>query len=135
MTAGEQVEFVLVLSNSGPSDAVNVVLEDIMPSYIHDAQFSTDNGNSWNVWEDRFEAGTLVPGNLVTVLIRGTVAASAVGIIENTAHISSDTEDRIHPIMIQQSQLTSQHPRIFRLPRPAVQSLWKPEASLSTKSR
>ena len=93
VTAGEQVEFVLVLSNSGPSDAVNVVLEDIMPSYIHDAQFSTDNGNSWNVWENRFEAGTLAPGSLVTVLIRGTVAASAVGIIENTARISSDTED------------------------------------------
>ncbi|WIV12926.1 SdrD B-like domain-containing protein [Proteiniborus sp. MB09-C3] len=85
--------YTINVSNAGPSDAQNVVLTDAIPSKILRAQFSTDGGATWRPWTGSYNIGTLPSGASRTILIRGTVCASATGTISNTANVTSTTPD------------------------------------------
>ncbi len=93
VTAGQMVVYPIRVSNLGPADAANVVLTDAIPSSITGAEFSTDGGITFSPWTGSYTIGTLPAGATVDILIRGTVAPSATGVISNTADVSSTTED------------------------------------------
>ncbi|WP_439022816.1 DUF7507 domain-containing protein [Bacillus thuringiensis] len=91
--AGEVLTYTVVVSNAGPNDALNVTLTDTIPGEILNPEFSLDGGVTFNPWLGSVDLGTVVNGTSVTVLIRGTVNASATGTIINTAVVDSTTPD------------------------------------------
>jgi len=90
---GEVLTYTIDVMNAGPSDAQNVVLDDEIPSTIIDPEFSIDGGVTFNPWPTIYDIGTLLAGEIRTILIRGTVASFATGIISNIANVTSSTPD------------------------------------------
>ncbi|NFV12500.1 DUF11 domain-containing protein [Clostridium sporogenes] len=93
VVAGEEVEYTITVSNAGPSDALNVILTDVIPACILNPEFSIDGGVTFNPWVSPYVIGTMVPGATFTILIRGTVDPSCTGTITNTARVDSPTPD------------------------------------------
>ncbi|WP_053956605.1 DUF7507 domain-containing protein [Inediibacterium massiliense] len=93
VVAGEEATYTIEVSNTGPSDAQNVRLTDIIPVCILNPEFSLDGGVTFSPWVSPYNIGTMVPGGTVTILIRGTVDPSCTGTITNTARVDSTTPD------------------------------------------
>ncbi|EJO5349533.1 DUF11 domain-containing protein, partial [Clostridium botulinum] len=92
-TTGDRITYTIDVTNAGPSDAKNVILTDIVPSQILNSEFSIDGGVTFTPWISPYNIGTIAAGTTVTILIRGTISETAIGIVRNTASVSSDTED------------------------------------------
>ncbi|WP_051540254.1 DUF7507 domain-containing protein [Clostridium ihumii] len=90
---GNTVVYTLVINNSGPSNAQDVIIEDVVPEEISNVEFSTNGGTDWSVWISPYNIGTLIVNESKTILIRGTITNSALGIVTNTAKVSSTTKD------------------------------------------
>ena len=90
---GEVVTYTLVVSNAGPNDAQNVIVNDDVSSSIIGPEFSIDGGATFNPWPGAIDIGTLAAGTSRTILIRGTVSETATGCINNTAIVTSTTFD------------------------------------------
>ncbi len=90
---GEMLIYTINVANAGPAAAQNVVLTDAIPSSITGAEYSIDGGVTFNPWPGSYDIGTLPVGEIITILIRGTVSPSATGIIINTANVTSTTPD------------------------------------------
>ncbi|WP_339315066.1 DUF11 domain-containing protein [Paenibacillus sp. FSL R10-2734] len=90
---GEIFTYTIVVTNAGPSLAENVMLIDAMPSQVTNTEFSVDGGATFNPWENSYSIGSLPNGASQTVIIIGTVDASTVGTITNTAMVTSTTPD------------------------------------------
>lgn len=90
---GGLLTYALTISNAGPAAAVNTILTDPVPSVLLNPEYSVDNSNVFQPWTGSLALGTLEPGNVLTVRVRGVVSASAMGIISNTATVSSSTPD------------------------------------------
>ncbi|WP_053956604.1 DUF7507 domain-containing protein [Inediibacterium massiliense] len=93
VVAGEEATYTIEVSNAGPSDALNVILTDVIPACILNPEFSIDGGVTWSPWVSPYNIGTMVPGGTVTILIRGTVDPSCTGTITNTARVDGTTPD------------------------------------------
>nr|WP_242850931.1 DUF11 domain-containing protein [Clostridium sporogenes] len=93
IVTGEILTYTIVVSNAGPSDAKNVILNDEISSNIIAPEFSIDGGVTFNPWPTIYVIGTLPAGETRTILIRGTVSPSATGVITNTAAVTSSTPD------------------------------------------
>ena len=91
--AGERLVYTIVVTNYGPSDAPDVVLQDTIPAELTDVEYSTDGGATFRPWTGSENLGTLENGTSVAVLIRGTVANTATGTISNTALVDSAAPD------------------------------------------
>jgi uncharacterized repeat protein (TIGR01451 family) len=92
VAAGGQIEYLITYYNNGPSDAHNVIVEDIIPAGITNVTASRC-GSSFLPWLGSINAGTVVSGGLCTVIIRGDIVSSFVGSLENTATVRSDEAD------------------------------------------
>ncbi|WNR44897.1 DUF7507 domain-containing protein [Paenibacillus roseipurpureus] len=90
---GQQLTYTVSVSNAGPSNALSVMLQDIVPSELTNVQYSLDGGTTYNPWTGFINLGTIANGQTVTVLIRGSVNPSAAGTITNTAVVVSTTPD------------------------------------------
>ncbi|ENY99780.1 hypothetical protein HMPREF1092_02916 [Clostridium thermobutyricum] len=90
---GEILIYTINIKNNGPSDSVGVILTDTLPLTVTLPSYSLDNGVTWNTWLGTLPLGTITNGSTKTVLIRGTVAATATGTISNTASVTSTTLD------------------------------------------
>ena len=90
---GELLTYTLVVSNAGPDEAENVIVNDNVSSNIIGPEFSVNGGVTFNPWPGSFNIGTLLAGTSRTILIRGTVSPSATGCINNTAIVTSTTPD------------------------------------------
>lgn len=90
---GELLTYTITVANAGPGTAVNAVLADSPPAGLTNVEVSLDGGVSWQPWSNPLALGNLASGTAVTVLLRGTVAADAVGRLRNTATVTSDTPD------------------------------------------
>lgn len=90
---GEILIYTINIKNNGPSDSVGVILTDTLPLTVILPSYSLDNGVTWNTWLGTLPLGTITNGSTKTVLIRGTVAATATGTISNTASVASTTLD------------------------------------------
>ena len=92
-TPGEIFSYTITVTNFGPDAAGVVLLADVIPSSILNPQFSLDNGVTFQLWTGSINLGRLAPGQVVTIIIRGTVSQTAAGVITNTAVVSSPTPD------------------------------------------
>ena len=90
---GEVLTYRLTVSNAGPSEARNVIVRDQVPSSLAGAEYSLDEGATWQPWTGSLALGTLAAGGVRSILIRGTVASLTGGPIVNTATVDSDTPD------------------------------------------
>lgn len=89
---GQTLTYTLTVQNAGPSAAENVVLTDDVPDALETPAYSTD-GQTWYAWTGQYTVGTLLPGDSVSLSLRGTVALSASGTLSNTASVESQTPD------------------------------------------
>ncbi|MED0876491.1 DUF7507 domain-containing protein [Bacillus mobilis] len=90
---GGVLTYTVVVSNTGPNNALNVTLTDAIPSVVLNPEYSTDGGVTFNPWPGSINIGTLANGASQTIIIRGTVSPSATGLITNTATVDSTTPD------------------------------------------
>ncbi|MDR1689876.1 MAG: DUF11 domain-containing protein [Clostridiales bacterium] len=92
---GDVITYTIVTSNNGPGEASRVQIEDRISLYLSGAEFSTDNGASWQPWIGELNLGSIPNGSAVTTLIRATVIPSAQGIITNSVTVNSVTPDPV----------------------------------------
>jgi len=93
VTAGQSLTYTLIVTNNGPSDAINVTLTDNVSSKIQNPEYSLDSGTTWNSWTSPLNIGNISDGDSKKVLIKGVVDPLATGNITNIASVSSDTFD------------------------------------------
>ncbi|GAP45248.1 protein containing HYR domain [Lentimicrobium saccharophilum] len=87
ITAGEQIEWTITVTNLGPATAPEVTLTDAIPAGVNNAQISTDGGSTWIGW-----TGTMIFNNLAVndpqaLLLRGEVDCAALD-FTNTAEVA-----------------------------------------------
>ncbi|MCG6522581.1 DUF11 domain-containing protein, partial [Vibrio parahaemolyticus] len=68
-------------------------LTDDVPASIVNPEYSLDGGVTFQPWTGSLNIGTLEVGETRVIIIRGIVNPSTVGIITNTAVVSSTTAD------------------------------------------
>jgi len=90
---GDVITYSITAYNSGPDDAQTVVITDVIPPGLTNAEFSFDEGVTWYPWQGYYSMQLLELEASVTIIIRAVVAADAAGNIVNTAFISSITTD------------------------------------------
>ncbi|MBC7088613.1 MAG: DUF11 domain-containing protein [Tissierellales bacterium] len=94
VSAGEELIYTINVSNLGPSDVRNVIVQDTLPSQLQNIQYSVDNGSTWGNWTGSLNLGTLSANSSKYVLIKGKIPSSTPdGSITNTASVTSDTLD------------------------------------------
>jgi len=86
--AGQQVAYSLAVTNSGPSDAADVSLDDPTPAGLTFVSASAPCAAGFPC-----DLGTVAAGATVTVRVTFGVPSSATGSIANTANVSSTTSD------------------------------------------
>ncbi|WP_344789462.1 DUF7507 domain-containing protein, partial [Postechiella marina] len=89
---GTDVVYTITVTNNGPSDAVNVIVSDPMPSGIVDVTWVGDNGASGTGDLDDTIA-ILVNGDTVTYTVTLSVPFEFTGDLTNTVTVISDTID------------------------------------------
>jgi uncharacterized repeat protein (TIGR01451 family) len=87
-TAGESASYTLVVTNTGPSDAQNVLLEESAP-----AGLSLDAATAPCTGGFPCSLGKLNAGDSISVEATFAIDPQAQGVIENVASVSSDTPD------------------------------------------
>jgi parallel beta-helix repeat protein len=94
MAGQHSMTFTILVGNNGPSVARNVILNDNSTDFskLNSIQYSTD-GSSWNDWTGILSLGDLSSGVNQTVWIRGNVLYTAIGVINNTANVTTTTND------------------------------------------
>ncbi|KKK52609.1 hypothetical protein LCGC14_3103180, partial [marine sediment metagenome] len=90
-TAGEEITYTLNLTNSGPSDAQNVVVSDTLPAGLLNPEYSLDAGATWSNWTGSVSLATLAFATSQEISITGMVDSSFLGTFSNSATITSDT--------------------------------------------
>ncbi|MCL2522754.1 MAG: DUF11 domain-containing protein, partial [Erysipelotrichales bacterium] len=89
----ELVSFVILISNAGPSEAINVLLTHKLPKEIINPEYSVDNGKCFNKWFGNFHFPIINANTVKIIHIRGKVYANPGCIINSTAYAYADTED------------------------------------------
>jgi uncharacterized repeat protein (TIGR01451 family) len=98
ITAGEDVEYILTVTNLGPSAAEKLCLEAIFDANAFiKILFSADNGASWQEWtgEYCYPKANLDVGKSFQILIKARVIndLTAVTVVSNQTRVKSDTFD------------------------------------------
>nr|WP_255695611.1 T9SS type A sorting domain-containing protein [Rhodohalobacter sp. 614A] len=89
VSSGNTITFIVEVTNNGPSDATNVVVEDQLPSgYTYQ---SDNSGGSYNSLTGEWNIGSLANGASETLEIVAVVNAS--GNYENSATVTGDESD------------------------------------------
>lgn len=89
---GEVVQYLISYQNIGPSNSYNVLIEDNLPAELTGAMVSVNSGQPVP-WTGSLSLGTLKPGDSGYITLTATASTAALGIVGNTATISSDTRD------------------------------------------
>ena len=95
VTAGDGLVYTVVVSNDGPSDAQDVIVNDIVP--VLSGVTWTLNGTPMGGWNGSTSLGVMTPGEVDTLLLTGTVPSSTVNgtVLNNTANVTSPTDPNI----------------------------------------
>lgn len=92
--AGNNLTYAIVISNSGPSDAVNVVVTDPLPAGVSYVSATPDQGSCGQAAGTvTCNLGTVVDGEQVPVTVVVKVNSGQTAAINNSASVSSDTPD------------------------------------------
>ncbi len=73
LVAGETFQYALIVSNSGPSVAQNITVSHVLPVSLQNAQYSVNNGLSWDNWGGTYLLSSLSSGNQFKVLMKAKV--------------------------------------------------------------
>ncbi len=94
VSAGEELKYTLNVSNTGPSNAQNVIIHNQIPSQLQNVQYSTDNGVTWYTWNGELDLGDLEVNNSRTIFIKCKLNQSVPdGSIMDIFTVNSDTMD------------------------------------------
>jgi uncharacterized repeat protein (TIGR01451 family) len=93
VTAGHVLTYTIRVINNGPLAAEGVLLTDDLPDEILEPEYSLNGGLSWNPWTGSLSLGTMAAGQSRRVLIRGIVDPSFLGLLCNTAVVSTTTAE------------------------------------------
>jgi uncharacterized repeat protein (TIGR01451 family) len=94
---GYPIHYTIVITNEGPSDALNVTFDDnYTPDLLVNTYYSTSTGIPWTAYTNPLNINPIItilaPGQNVTIWINGTVMTNATEGINNTAGTSSPTD-------------------------------------------
>jgi uncharacterized repeat protein (TIGR01451 family) len=93
VTPNGSLSYNLVVTNNGPNNAVNVIVNDPIPPQLITPAYSVDGG-AFAPWTGTYNTGTLAVGDTFTITITATVDPNAMdGTVINTATVKSDTPD------------------------------------------
>ncbi|MBO9675290.1 MAG: DUF11 domain-containing protein, partial [Sphingobacteriaceae bacterium] len=91
-SSGQQITYTLKLTNTGPSDAVNTTIADVVPSDISNVQWTATASNGAVVngtasgTTNNVSASVNVPVNgVINIVITGTISPTYVGTLVNNA--------------------------------------------------
>ncbi|TET58784.1 DUF11 domain-containing protein, partial [Candidatus Aerophobetes bacterium] len=90
LTAGKMLTYTINVTNSGPSDAVNVVITEVYhANFVFSSSSPSPDRRTTNQWT--FKA--IAVGNTETISITGVVDPSTLESLSNTVSLTSDTAD------------------------------------------
>ncbi|HEL4853518.1 TPA: DUF11 domain-containing protein [Clostridioides difficile] len=92
---GTLLRYTIQVENLGPANAENVILNDDIPASIINPEYSLDGGASFQPWNGSLNIGTVAPGQLIRIIIKGLVSSTATGDITNTAEVSADVPEPV----------------------------------------
>ena len=91
--AGKQVTYLITVENNGPDVAYDVILKDIFDGkYLSNVQYSLD-GTRWNNYGQSISLGSINANSKKLVYIRALLNAGALGILNNTAVVSTSVNE------------------------------------------
>jgi uncharacterized repeat protein (TIGR01451 family) len=91
--AGEKITYSLSVINNGPSISSSIIINDALPPGILNAEYSINNGNSWENWNGSLNFSLFNSHGNCNILLRGDVSSGKTGNIVNTSSISASTFD------------------------------------------
>jgi uncharacterized repeat protein (TIGR01451 family) len=77
----------------GVSDALDVVIKDVIPGELRDPEYSLDAGANWSTWTGTLNVGTVYGGVPFEFLLRATVNEDVTTDIYNVATVSTSTPE------------------------------------------
>ena len=86
LLVGEAVQYRIVITNSGPSTARDVVVSDLLPANLANPSVSSSQGGCTSF---PCHLGDLLPGSSATINVVGTAAAD--GVLSNSASVTTST--------------------------------------------
>ncbi|HBF7273394.1 TPA: DUF11 domain-containing protein [Clostridioides difficile] len=92
---GTLLRYTIQVENLGPANAENVILNDDIPASIINPEYSLDGGATFQPWNGSLNIGTVAPGQLIRIIIKGLVSSTATGDITNTAEVSADVPEPV----------------------------------------
>lgn len=95
--AGEILTYTIRVTNSGPSDALNVIISDDVSAFLSGVTYTTSDGRT-GTWDNTpFSWGTIQAGETVWITLEGTVISSITSTIHNVAGVTSPTDPDAQP--------------------------------------
>lgn len=92
--------YTIQVTNDGPDSAVNVLVEDTLPSGVSFQSVTTDRGTCRGSSTVTCDLGGLSRGSSGTITVVVGVSETTPSSIENTVHVASDTND---PVLVNNS--------------------------------
>ncbi|MDY9924548.1 carboxypeptidase regulatory-like domain-containing protein [Methanobacterium sp.] len=94
---GYPIHYTIVITNEGPSDALNVNFDDYYtPDLLENTYYSTSTGIPWTAYTNPLNITPIIDrlasGQNVTIWINGTVISNATQGLNNTGGTSSETD-------------------------------------------
>ena len=97
VVAGENLSYIIRVTNSGPSDALNVIISDDVSGFMRDVTYITSDGRTGSWDNTPLNWGTIHAGENVWITLEGTVLSSIIGTIHNVAGVTSPTDPNAQP--------------------------------------
>jgi uncharacterized repeat protein (TIGR01451 family) len=90
VSPGDKLTYTITVSNAGPDAAANVTVDDTLPADVTLISVSSSQGGCSSL---PCNLGAVASGDNATVEVAVSVAVNAVNPLENTAVVTSDTDD------------------------------------------